>query len=181
MGVAINVFFNSCFSWFFVRIFLYYGEVYFWTTSAAIQRNKPQDFKAMKRLFITTSRNGTTPFYISDFRIINGDRTKSYTYENIHELDEVFRDNNICLGLNCSIGDNVQISEDVNIGHGVTISDRCVINKDVCICDNATIGKSCFIWEHSTIKEGAKIGCLCNIGPCSCVNNNEIIPDFDIF
>jgi sugar O-acyltransferase (sialic acid O-acetyltransferase NeuD family) len=106
------------------------------------------------------------------YHLISYVNSKVTKWEELDIGENCFIFENVVIQPYVKIGNNVIIWSGDHIGHHSEISDHCFITSHVVISGNVKIGPYCFLGVNSTIRDGINIGSECVIGAGSVILKN---------
>jgi len=106
------------------------------------------------------------------YHLISYVNSKVIKWEELDIGENCFIFENVVIQPYVKIGNNVIIWSGDHIGHHSEISDHCFITSHVVISGNVKIGPYCFLGVNSTIRDGISIGSECVIGAGSVILKN---------
>jgi len=106
------------------------------------------------------------------YNLISYVNSKALVWDDLEIGDNCFILENVVIQPFVKIGNNVIIWSGNHIGHHTIIKDNCFITSHVVISGNVTIEQSCFLGVNSTIRDGIIIAENCIIGAGSVILND---------
>lgn len=106
------------------------------------------------------------------YNLVSYVSSKATTWNDLVIGENCFVLENVVIQPFVKIGNNVIIWSGNHIGHHTEIGDHCFITSHVVISGNVSIGPYCFLGVNSTIRDGIKIAEECVIGAGSVILKN---------